>query len=190
MCDASCSNLKQLAIVVTEMGEQKLEIINLKIENKKLKERLQRFEKGLVDTTSQANVTPDTSDNESPDSSEVKTEIITPEPSRIVSQPAFIPLSVKDEPFISTPRRTKRERSHSDENDHTPARKRSLNQNDKIGVKPFKCYVDKKCLLTFNTKEEALKHARVKHGYDYGCKTCSKAFKTQSKLNKHQNGDS
>ena len=110
--------------------------------------------------------------------------------SRIASQPAFIPLSVKDEPSISTPRRTKRERSHSDENDHTPARKKSLNQNDNFGDKPFKCSVDKKCVLTFSTKEEALGHARVKHGYGHGCKNCSKAFDKLSKLNKHQSGDS
>ena len=160
MCDASCSNLKQLAIVVTEMGEQKLKIMNLKIENQKLKERLHLFEKGLVHTSSEANVTPDTSDNESA------------------------------EPSISTPRRTKRERPHSDENDYTPARKRSLNQNDNFGDKPFICYVNKKCLLNFSTQEEALVHARVKHGYDHGCRICSKAFKTQSKLNKHQSGDS
>ena len=189
MCDASCSNLKQLAIAVTEIGEQKLEIINLKIENQKLKERLNRLEKGLFDTTSQENVTPDTSDNESVGSYGVKTEVITTDLSRKASQPAFIPLSFKDEPSISTPRRTKRERSHSDENDHTPARKRSLNQND-FGDKPFICYVNKKCLLTFSTKKEALVHARVKHGYDYGCNICSKAFKSQSKLNKHQSGDS
>ena len=160
MCDASCSNLKQLAIVVTEMGEQKLKIMNLKIENQKLKERLHLFEKGLVHTSSEANVTPDTSDNESA------------------------------EPSISTPRRTKRVRSHSDENHHTPARKKSLNQNDNFGDKPFKCSIDKKCLSTFSTKKEALEHARVKHGYGYGCKICSKAFKTESKLNTHKSGDS
>ena len=170
--------------------EQKLKIKNLKRENQKLKERLQRFEKGLVDTISQENVTPDTSDNESLESYGAKMETITPDPSRIAPQPVFIPLSVKEEPSISTPRRTKRERSHSDENDHTSAQKRSLNQNDNFGDKLFKCSVDKKCLLTFSTTEEALEHARVKHGLVYGCNICSKAFDKQSKLNKHQSGDS
>ena len=186
-CDKDCGNVVQLAMITAEMGDQKRIIMNLKrerdllqSENQILKEKLLRFENGLAERTFAENDTPGASDNES---TEVKTEIIAP--SKIIPQSAFMTTIDKDESSISTPRKTKRERSHSDENDHTPARKKTQQQAEKN----FQCSVDKNCLLSFTTKQDALKHARDIHSYNFGCEICSKAFKKKSNFNTHKSRD-
>ena len=131
MCDKNCPTVVKLDKAIKRIGE-------LDFENSELKARITQLEKKLENQGGNETTidTPDASDNES---GEIKTEIPSPKLPHMLPKPGTLIRTVKNEPLnLSTPRGAKRERSDSNENDHTPLRKKSQT-SENLPSLPFRC---------------------------------------------------
>ena len=189
MCDENCPNLVELAMVTADLGDHRRQILrltnernDLQKENEMLKAKLSQFEKNIIKKTITENETPDASDNEF---SDVKTETrssneILPKPASLVKVAGQ--QATNEALNLSTPRSTKRERSSSDEDVKTPARKKKSN------FVPFKC-PQKGCTYRFVNKKLCQEHQmdrKFHKNLTRACERCPLVLAGKEGFKKHR----